>query len=371
MTLRTELVSTPARLMEIGPAWDALWQRSEQSVFQSHGWVAAWCGSRQTDDMAPLCVGLCWAEDRLVAVMPLAMRRHRGVSVLEWAAKDCSDYCDAVVEPAFPESRHALEQVWAAVVASGQFDLAYLSHVRPDAALHVMLDGQQQSMKLRPGHRSARSLQVQRDGADGHTWFSSLSQEARNSHARGMTALNKIGPVAASLHRAGHLADTLLDRMIELKQQWLAKTGQSSSILDNDAAILRALVQELARQDALQLFSMQCGDHLVAAMLSIAIGTRTQTFFSAFDPHFDNAEPEMLMMVEYLIKAFDSGVTEVDLLCVEAGNPFSFAKTQVNLTSYVGARTLVGKLALAVLEGVDRARGWSALPDSTGTAATR
>jgi len=357
MIMRTEIVSTSSRMAEVGPAWDALWKRGGENVFQSHGWIGAWWNSKPTDDLTRLCVGLCWVEDDLVAVMPFTTRRHRGIRVLEWAAKDCCDYCDALVDPDFTESLRALEQVWAAVAASGGFDLAYLSHVRPDAAVRNLLDGQRKGMTFRPGHRSARSLQVRNDGLDGASWFRGLDTKARDGHARAMRIVGETGPVAARVSEPGNATDAVLERMIVLKQQWLANTGQSSTILDRNALTLRALVKELVRQQALQVFSIHCGDRLVAALLNIAAGARAQAFLVAHDPQFDHASPETLVLVEYVVKAFDMGIMEVDLLCVEEEHKFTFAKARVDLVSYVGARTLIGTLALSIGERLDRRRG--------------
>ena len=342
MTLRTEIVATSARWAEIGPAWDALWQRGRRSVFQSHGWIGAWWKARPPSDASRPCVALCWADGRLAAALPLATRRHRGLRVLEWAAKDCSDYCDALADP--KDGRAALQQAWAAMAASGGFDLVYLSHVRPDAAFHALLDGGQQSVRLRPGHRVARSLQVQNDGADGRAWLGRLGEEARR-HAGRLRTLGEAGPVAVEVWGPGESIDTQLERMIELK---LADTAQGGSTLDNDAAILRALVKELVRQGSLRLFTVHCGDHLAAALLNIADGAREQVFFSVHDPRFDRAEPEALVLIECLARAFDRGATVVDLLCVEDDGKYGYANARLDLASYVGARTLAGRLALAV-----------------------
>ena len=350
MTLRTEIVGTAARWAEIGPAWDALWQCFGRSVFQSHGWIGAWWNARPPSDASRPCAALCWADGRLAAALPLATRRHRGLRVLEWAAKDCSDYCDALADP--EDGRAALQQAWAAMAASGGFDLIYLSHVRPDAAVHALLDGGQQPVRLRPGQRAARSLQVRSDGTDGQAWLGRLGEEARR-HACRLRTLGEAGPVAVRAWGTGEPIDALLERMIALK---LADTAQGGSTLDNDAAILRALVGELVRRQTLRLFTVHCGDHLAAALLNIADGAREQVFFSVHDPRFDHAEPEALVLIECLAQAFDRGVTEVDLLCVEDAAKYGYANARLDLASYVGARTLAGRLALAVGERLDRAR---------------
>ena len=293
-------------------------------------------------------MGLCWIGDDLAAVVPFTTRRHRGVRVLEWAAKDCSDYCDALVDPALAENSRALKEVWAAVVANEGFDLAYLSHVRPDAAFHQLLDQRSQAVQLRPSRRSAVSRQVHDNGRDGNAWFQRLDEAARDSHARGMHILKGMGPVRSEMCGPTDGIQGVIERMIGLKRQWLANTGQSYEILDNNALTLRALIKELIRQQALRIFSLYCGDRLVAALLTIAAGARMQVFFAAHDPHFDRAAPETLALIEFIIKAIEMGTTEIDLLCVEDETRFTFAKSRVELASYVGARTLLGKLALAV-----------------------
>lgn len=354
--MRIEIVNTLSRLVEIGPAWDALWKRGGQSVFQSHGWIVAWCKSKQANDRSRLYVGLGWLGGDLIAAMAFATRWHRGVRVLEWAAKDCSDYCDVLADPAFREGPQALEQVWAAVVASARFDLAYLSHVRPDAKFCSLLD-RCQPMELKPGHRSARSLQVRSGGFDGHGWFRSLGREIQDSHARGLHMVEETGPVVVAVFGSKDAADAVLRRMIVLKQQWLVSMGQSSKMLSDNAATLRALIGELDRQQALQVVSVHCGSVLVAALLNIATGTQRQAFFAAHDPKFDHASPEMLVMVECLIRTFDTGISEVDLLCVEDEHEFGFANARIDLTSYVGAKTIVGKCVLVIGDRLDRARG--------------
>jgi len=360
MILRTEVVKAASRMAEVKPAWDSLWTRGGQSVFQSFGWIDAWWRSSQANDVSQLCIGLCWAGGELVAVMPFATRWHHGVRVLEWAAKDCSDYCDALVDPGFADGWRALGDVWAAVAASGGFDATYLSHVRPDATLCKMLGGQQRGVRLKPGRRCARSLQVQSDKPDGHSWFRGLSKKARNNHARGLRIIGETGPVAVRASEPGDDIDAVVERMIELKQQWLVDTNQGNQILSDNARILRALIKELGRQGALRLFSIQCDDLLVAGSVNILSGTRMQAFFAAYDPRFDRASPGTLVMVEYLMWAFDRKFSEVDFLCGEEEYKFKFANKQVDLGSYVGARTPVGRLALAASEWLDQRRSTEA-----------
>ena len=109
-------------------------------------------------------------------------------------------------------------------------------------------------MQLRPGRRSARSRQV-RYPLDGRAWFQGLDAAAQDSHARGMRALAEMGPIRLQMHGHGDDVGGLIDRMIALKRRSLANAGQSYAILENDAATLHALVNELAQQTGIARYS--------------------------------------------------------------------------------------------------------------------
>ncbi len=94
---RFEIVRTAERLAAVGPAWTALWRRSGALVFQSHPWISAWWASAPDRERRALAIVLAWRGDTLVGVLPLATVRRKGFRVLEWAAKDCSDFGDALL----------------------------------------------------------------------------------------------------------------------------------------------------------------------------------------------------------------------------------------------------------------------------------
>ena len=350
--MRAEVVGAEERLNQVGPAWDRLWQQSSGSVFQSHGWVSAWWSAQDAGSGLRLQIGLCWDGEDLAAVIPCITRTHRGVRVLEWAAKDCSDYCDAV---AGPDSREALAKAWQAIVEAGGFHVVYLNHVRPGAAFPRLLDGRRPPAALRLGHRAGQTLQVCSNGLTGAGWFRTLSKKARNNHMRGKRILEEGGKLQIGAVEGPGIAGTL-DRMIQLKSVWLEANMQRSTLLDHDACGLRSLVDLLTRQQALQVFSITCGGELAAGLVNIVRGNQAAAFFSAFDRRFDRASPGTVAIVEFLLWAFDRGIPEVDFLCGDEPYKLKFANARTELASYVGARTLFGRAALAAGEWADKSR---------------
>ncbi len=356
MSLRTEIVTSAARFDALGPAWDRLWRGTGRSVFQSHGWIRAWLTAQPPGEGPDLLVGLCWDGDDLVAAIPGAISRRRGLRVLEWAAKACSDYCDAL---AWPPGGPGLAMAWRAMAGAGDFHVAYLSHVRPGATIRLLAgSGSDRPVPLRPSRRADQTLQVRSRGLTGAAWFRTLNKKARNNHTRGKRIIGEMGALSVVIGdgRSGR-DDAIFERMIELKRQWLAATGQRSVVLDHDACTLRHLFDYLRSCSCLQVFRLECDGVLVAGLVSVVQERQVAAFFSAFDPRFDRASPGTLAIVEQLVWAFDRGLPEVDFLCGDEPYKFRFADARTELASFVGARTLLGRGALLAGEQMERLRG--------------
>lgn len=354
MTTRSEVVTSTQRLGEIAPAWEQLYRRSTSVIFQSHAWIEAWWASRDATSGLRLQIGLRWGDhDELQAIIPCVTRRYQGVRVLEWAAKECSDYCDAIVGP---KSGDALEKAWQAVLAAGGFSVVYLSHVRPDAALpRLLCDTGRPTSLLRLGRRTEQTLQVCSNGHTGGSWFRTLSKKARNNHLRGKRIIEEFGALTIGIVDPQGVAG-VVDQMVRLKSIWLSTHGQLNPLLDREGRGLRVQVDVLARQQALQVFAVTSDGQLVAGLVNIVRDGRAAAFFSAFDERFDRASPGTVVLVEFLLWAFDHGISDVDLLCGNEGYKLKFANRVTDLSSYVGARTMLGHAALAAGEWLDRSR---------------
>ena len=354
LTVRSEVVTSTERLAEIVPAWERLCRRSTTTLFQSHAWISAWWAARDVTVGLRLQIGLCWGpDDELQAIIPCVTRRYRGLRVLEWAAKECSDYCDGIVDPSAAD---AMVTAWQAVLGAGGFSVVYLSHIRPDAALPGLLqDTRLSNPCLRLGHRTEQTLQVCKNGHTGASWFRTLSKKARNNHLRGKRIIEEVGAVTIGIVDPRDVTDTV-DQMIRLKSKWLATHKQVNPLLDREARGLRAQIDVLARQHSLQVFAITCDGSFVAGLVNIVCDGWAAAFFSAFDEQYDRASPGTVVLVEFLLWAFDHGLPVVDFLCGDEGYKLKFANSRLGLASYVGARTMLGHAALASEEWMDRWR---------------
>ncbi|MBN8899309.1 MAG: hypothetical protein J0H35_14230, partial [Rhodospirillales bacterium] len=152
--------------------------------------MATWAADALHRRTARLRIMLAWEEGRLVAILPCAVLRWRGLRVLQWAAQDFSDYCDALVDPdtAWPAT---LNMLWEGALARGGIDLLQMHQIRPDARARRILVQDGNGLHLEDRHD--RCLRIDCQWPTGEAYFRSLNKKGRNNHTRGKRIIEEIG----------------------------------------------------------------------------------------------------------------------------------------------------------------------------------
>jgi CelD/BcsL family acetyltransferase involved in cellulose biosynthesis len=357
VTIITEIVNAPDRVGTLRQPWQLLWERGGIEVFQRHEWIAGWTrGLAGRSDIRPL-IGLAWRDDRLIAVLPCAIRRRDGLRTLEWAAQELSDYCDALVDPEV-DGQATLEQVWNAMQTTGGFDLVHLKQVRPDARARHLLDRiTQQTGTLRMQQSGERCLRIDSAWTDGEAWFRSLNKKSRNNHTRGKRILSELGgQVVFRMHDPNAPVRPLLETIMELKRAWLVANHPDSPFLGADSSLPLAVLEAAWATGRMAIFLLECGGRIAAASVNFIHDTRMQAYLTAYDPVFDRASPGTILIVEYTKWAFDRGLQAVDFLRGEEAFKYRLANAETQLDGYVGGRTLLGRAAIAARDIRNRLR---------------
>jgi CelD/BcsL family acetyltransferase involved in cellulose biosynthesis len=348
VTIITEIVTAPTRLGALRQPWQLLWERGGIEVFQRHEWIAGWTrGLAGRSDIRPL-IGLAWDGDRLLAVLPCAVRRRDGLRTLEWAAQELSDYCDALVDPEI-DGPATLERIWDAMHSNGGFDLVHLKQVRPDASARRLLDGiAQQTGTLRLKQAGERCLRIDSAWTDGHAWFRSLNKKARNNYTRGKRILTEMGgDVVFRLHDQEAPIRPLLEQVLALKRAWLRVNHPDSPLLGADSTLPLAVLEAAWATGRMSVFLLECGGRIAAASVNFIHDTRMQAYLTAYDPVFERASPGTILIIDYTRWAFDRGLKAVDFLRGEEPFKFRLANAEMQLDGYLGSRTLLGRAAIA------------------------
>lgn len=345
MSPQVEIISQQARFTEIAPQWDTLWRRCSGDVFQSHAWIAAWLVAFSTE-VRPR-IAIAWQDTELVAAIPLAIRRTFGLRCLEWAAQSLSDYSDAL---ATADSVSHLPELWSAVWRLGGFDLAKVQQIKPGTTTRRILDGSETA--VRRSNWQKRCYAINCVWSDGEAWFRSLGKKGRNNFWRGERILISLGGEVEFLciDPRNQSIEAELRHVMALKRAWLKTAKPYSGLLGRDGEALEAMLRAVSTTGQMRLFVLRCGDKIAAASVNFLCGDEMQAYLTSYDPAFDRASPGMILIVRYTRWAFDHGVRLVDFLRGDEAFKSRLANREVILNGYLGARTLLGRAAIAANE---------------------
>jgi CelD/BcsL family acetyltransferase involved in cellulose biosynthesis len=345
MAPRIEVITCRKRFAEIKPNWDELWRRCKADVFQNHTWIGTWLDS--SHEFAAPRIAVAWHGHDILAALPFAVRRRFGFRTLEWSAQSLSDYCDAL---AMPEAVSHLSQLWTAVWQSGRFDLVNLAQVRPDALMRPLLDNHGMGQAtVRRRDRQERCFAIDCVWPNSEAWFRSLGKKGRNNFWRGERILAGCGGDVGFLcvDPAEQSIEAQLRHVMALKQEWLRTSQPSSPLLGRDGTTLDAMLHAITDIGQMRLFLLMCGDRVAAASVNFICGDTMQAYMTSYDPAFERASPGAVLIVRYTRWAFDNGLRKVDFLRGDEPFKLRLMNVEMDLNSYFGARTGIGRAALA------------------------
>ena len=346
-----------ARFAAIRPAWQQLWECSGGYIFQAHHWIAGWMSGVRDRKEIRLNIALVWDGERLCGAMPCAIHRRSGLRVLTWAAQLFSDYCDCLVDQAHANAA-VLPLLWRALRRSGGFDLINLQQIRPDARCRDFLDRlADDGSQLQRGDREERCMRIDSHWPDGEAFFRSLNKKGRNNHTRGKRILAELGgDVQFRFVEQCDDSRALLDEITRLKQMWLHANDPTSPLLGVDGPVLRSVLDHACRSSLTKVFLLECGGKIAAASVNFVYAGRMEAYFTAYDPAFERASPGTILIVEYARWSFDRGLRHVDFLRGEEAFKFRTANAETVLSSFTGARTLMGQVAVSGHRWLSRRR---------------
>ena len=354
---RLEIIRTLDRLEAVGPAWTALWERAEAPIFRSHAWIKGWWSTIADRSQRELMVVLAWRGEVLEAVLPLATQKRRGMRMLEWAAKDYADYCDALLIPG--ASTAILHRMWNFLSAEGGFDVVLLNRLLPDAAARTLLEpAGRGGVLLRENHRTEVSLRVTGTFTTGEAWFEAHSKKVRQNYKRGVKVLSEDAKLEFRVLPQGEPVGPALTRLAELKRMWLLRNGIEAPLFDEGSPTLTALVQALADAGQLRVFVLERDGVIIAISINFVQGATMHAFLTSYDPAVEKGSPGMVLMVDYIKWSIDQGLGTIDFLCGDEGFKSRFATTTVTLESLAGSRGLTGAAAMLADRVAVKVRKW-------------
>ena len=357
MTLKLEIVTDPGRFAAIRQEWHQLWEGSDGYIFQDHDWIAGWLNGVRDRKEIWLQIALAWEGDRLCGAMPCAVHRRSGLRMLTWAAQLFSDYCDCLVDPTYDKAS-IIQLLWEGLRQFGGFDLISLQQIRPDAKCREFLDRLARGgSRLQFGDREERCMSIENRWPDGESFFRSLTKNRRYNHNRGKRILTELGgDVCFRVVEPVEDASSIIDEIIRLKEIWLQATDPNSTQLGCDRIVLRAILDKAWQSGLARIFLLETGGKIAAASINFVYSGRMEAYLTAYDTFFSRASPGTVLIVEYARWSFDRGLDHVDLLRGDEAFKFRLANAETLLSSFTGARTVLGQMVLSGHRWLSRLR---------------
>lgn len=323
-------------------SWRDLDAHPSVRSFQQFAWTSAWVHTMGTSGGWRLKVGTLWLDGRLAAVLPLCVRRYKGVRVLEWIAARVTDYCDAVVDPRVDKDS-ALRTLWEAVARSGGFDVARLNHLRTDSNLFGVFgafDPWIETLEDAGGVPIAWN--------SGAEWLKQQTAGMRDRvkyNARRMTKAGFEVRVCDTPDSAMRIIDTLVVQ----KRPWLAARGLSSFINEpGGVEFLQSAVAASAARGELHLSTVENQDRIAACDLAFVREGIIYSYIASFDPEFHKYSFGRILTDSLLMWACDNGMRRLDLLLGAYDYKTEYNCTLEPVRTLVVPRGLVGRAALWV-----------------------
>jgi CelD/BcsL family acetyltransferase involved in cellulose biosynthesis len=334
--IKIEVLTSIERVHAVSSAWRALRQRAPVSVFGGYEWFRLWWDKLgAAGEFSPRVV-VASRGGRVVAVLPLIVRRRGPLRFLEWAGNETFDYVDVECERA-----EDIAPIWRFSLKNIPHDVAVLRDVREGAASLPVLSG------LTRAHGFERNYFLSLKYPSGDAWLAAQTGKLRGDLRRKAEKMAARGAVSFRVAETGKAPPEAVDALLAQKAAWFAARKHEGGLARPQAReFLRALAAEAARDERLYLAWLTCGDAIVACHMGFLGGGVLHLYQTTFAGAYATYSPGYLLMAETVQWAVDRKLGEIDFLRGDETYKTRFASGQRSLTTFMAGRTPWGRLAV-------------------------
>jgi CelD/BcsL family acetyltransferase involved in cellulose biosynthesis len=336
--LESKLIEDPASLSALADAWRGL-EPSIAHPFQELGWYAAWARTIGTTGGRRLkCVTL-WDGERLLAVLPLALRRYKGVRLLEWIGARVTDYCDAILAPGV-DAHDTLKALWQSLYRDVGFDVLRLGQVRVDAVINGFVDELDPWVETREG-----AYTIPLTWTSGADWLASRSSKRRDSTRQRVRYMEKNGFEFRVWSTPEH---DVLAAALEQKQAWVRARDVSSFVTDPQGPeFLRAFADAMSARSLLHLSAIRSAERIVACHVGFVRDDTFYYYMPTYDAAFAKQSFGTSLREHLIMWACDRGLKKFDMLLGAHDYKSQYAAVEDIVRTLVVPHGLLGRAAVA------------------------
>ncbi|HWG56062.1 MAG TPA: GNAT family N-acetyltransferase [Gaiellaceae bacterium] len=305
MGLAVATIADPEELVGLEDEWDALvLAQPRPSPFLVHCWALTWW--RHFGEGARLAVHVARRDGRLVGVLPLFVRRTRGLRVAEFLGGGTSALADVLVAPG---EETEVARALVAQAGADEFDYADLFGLPGESRLAAGA-----GKRLRLVERVEAPVLELHGGWDA-VYAAKTSSKKRNLHRRRRRQLAELGHLETTVARSEEeLVPALEDAFRLHRLRWEGRPDASDFTTPAGMVFHRAAIRELARRDLARIVSLRLDGRTIAFHYFFVLGGRMVVHHLAFDPSLARFSPGLVNTLDAIAAASAEGLERVEFL---------------------------------------------------------
>jgi CelD/BcsL family acetyltransferase involved in cellulose biosynthesis len=328
--------------------WDSLVRGMPRpSPFLLHGWLSEWW--RHFGDRLQPRVQVAFRDGRLVAALPVGVRRRHGLRVTEFLGGQESALADLMLAPGEDPSVGAQ----LAQRASAGSDLAALFGLPVESRLAAAVD---------PA-RLSRFQVVEAPVLDLHPGWDAVyraktSSKRRNGHKRSRRRLAELGQLEVHVARTpDELAAVIEDAFRLHDLRWEGRPDRSSFGTPDGRRFHRAAIARIAAGDVPRIVTLRLDGRMIAFHYLFLLDGAMVVHRLAFDPDLARHSPGLINTLDAIEAASAEGAKRVEFLGGAERFKLELADGFAPLCAGIGlAATPAGQAAAAARLGSLRLR---------------
>jgi CelD/BcsL family acetyltransferase involved in cellulose biosynthesis len=310
-------VSTAGEFEALAGSWSALAATIPlDTVFLTHPWLSNWHRVYGVD--AGLLVLTAWSDERLVAALPLALRKDStGIRRVEFMGTGSltPNHLDMLALPEWREEslrRFALELI----ERRGTWDVVDLDKLPADtgtaSAMRALMEA--------AGCRSMTGVSAVCPCGDLpetlDAYLAGLSKSKRRHLRQKRTRLYREHPTAEfRLVQDVSELEPVLEALVGLHQQRWQDLGYAGSFAEPQfLAFHRMMVRDALDGGFLRMSTLAFEDSIVAVNYCFRVGETVQGYMTGFDTRWAKVAPGVMLDLDTVARAIEEGARRFDLL---------------------------------------------------------
>lgn len=301
-----ETVSSDADFLALAGSWDELVRAMPRpSPFLLHGWLLEWW--RHYGEGATLAVHVARRDGKLVAALPLIVRRRLGLRVAGFVGGGQSALADLLL--AAGEGASVAAAVAERAASSG-YDLADLFGLPGESRLAAALGPD----RLRLIERIEAPVCDLSPGWEA-VYRAKTSSKRRNQLRRRRNQLGELGRLEVGVARRLEELEPALEEAFRIHVlRWEGRPDGSGFVTPRGMRFHRASLQALAGIDVPRIVTLRLDGRVIAFHYFFVLEGRMCVHRLAFDPALARFSPGSLNTFDAIAVAASEGVTRVEFL---------------------------------------------------------